>query len=70
MRTGELVFSRPYASWHFDPTKSLVPGALVVWEAVVVTMRATRSLANTVTAATVLGCGDHRIVSMNGNRRG
>ncbi|MCW3068837.1 MAG: hypothetical protein JWL67_1462 [Solirubrobacterales bacterium] len=56
---------------HFDPTKSLVPGALVVWEAVVMTMPATRFLAITVIGATVLGgCGDHRIVSINGNHRG
>jgi hypothetical protein len=55
---------------HFDPTKSLVPGALVVWEAVVMTMPATRFLAIAVMGATVLGgCGDGRIVSINGNHR-
>jgi hypothetical protein len=35
------------------------------------TMPATRFLAITVIGATVLGgCGDHRIVSINGNHRG
>jgi hypothetical protein len=56
---------------HFDPTKSLVPGALLVCEAVVMTMPATRFLAITVIGATVLGgCGDRRIVSINDNHRG
>jgi hypothetical protein len=55
---------------HFDPTKGLVPGALVVWEAVVM-MPATRVLAITVMGAAVLGgCGDHRVVSINGKHRG
>jgi hypothetical protein len=56
---------------QFDPAKSLVPGALGVWEPVVVTMPATRFLAIAAIDATVLGrCGDHRIVSINGNYRG
>ena len=56
---------------HFDPTKGLVPGAPGVWEAVVVTMPATRFLAIAAIDATVLGaCGDHRIVSINGNYKG
>jgi hypothetical protein len=40
---------------HFDPTESLVPGSLVVWEAVVMTMPATRFPAISVLGATVLG---------------
>jgi hypothetical protein len=56
---------------HVEPTKSLVPGALGVWKAVAVTMRATRFLAIAAIGATVLGrCGDHRMVSINGNYRG
>jgi hypothetical protein len=56
---------------HVDPTKSLVPGALGVWEAVVVTMPATRFLGIAAIDAAVLGrCGDHRMVSINGNYRG
>jgi hypothetical protein len=56
---------------HVNPTKSLVPGALVVWEAVVMTAPAARFLAITVVGTTVLGrCGDHRIISINDNHRG
>jgi hypothetical protein len=53
------------------PAERLVPGALVVWEPIVMTMPATRFLAITVTGAAVLGgSGDHRLASINGNHGG
>lgn len=56
---------------HLDPSKSLVPGALIVWQAVVMTIPATRFLAITVISPTVLGgCGEHRTVFIGGNQGG
>jgi hypothetical protein len=51
-----------------DPTKRLVPGGLVVWEAVVMPMPIKRFPVINVMRATVLG-GDLRVISINGNRR-
>jgi hypothetical protein len=55
IRADEAQPKSAFERAHFDPPKSLVPVALVVWEAVVMTMPAPRFRAITVIGATVLG---------------